>query len=119
MCWCSQGKVVETGTHSDLLARGGKYAELWARQASIDDVAEPLHDGDPHAEAHNNSEQAQPEPDHTSSGAGDGEMLEKLAGEHAPQGSSQLGRREEVNGSEPLERRLEGSDSAEPDRRTK
>lgn len=27
-----QGKVVENGSHAELLARGGKYAELWARQ---------------------------------------------------------------------------------------
>lgn len=33
-----QGRVVEAGSHSDLLQAGGKYAELWARQASVDDV---------------------------------------------------------------------------------
>jgi len=32
------GKVVESGTHSELLARGGKYADLWSRQASVDDL---------------------------------------------------------------------------------
>jgi ATP-binding cassette subfamily B protein len=29
-----QGVVVEEGTHSDLLARQGRYAALWQRQAS-------------------------------------------------------------------------------------
>ncbi len=29
-----QGRVVERGTHGALLARGGMYAEMWARQAS-------------------------------------------------------------------------------------
>lgn len=33
-----QGQVVEAGSHSELLEAGGKYAELWARQASVDDV---------------------------------------------------------------------------------
>ena len=27
-----QGTIVETGTHDDLLARGGRYAQLWSRQ---------------------------------------------------------------------------------------
>lgn len=34
-----QGRVVETGSPSELLAAGGRYADLWARQASLDDVA--------------------------------------------------------------------------------
>ncbi|MFD1343399.1 ABCB family ABC transporter ATP-binding protein/permease [Litorisediminicola beolgyonensis] len=33
------GEVVETGTHDDLLARGGRYAGLWARQAAERDDA--------------------------------------------------------------------------------
>ena len=28
-----QGRVAETGTHEELIARGGLYAELWARQS--------------------------------------------------------------------------------------
>jgi ATP-binding cassette subfamily B multidrug efflux pump len=28
-----RGRVVEDGSHSDLLARGGLYADLWARQS--------------------------------------------------------------------------------------
>lgn len=33
--------MVEEGSPQELLARGGRYAELWARQASLDDVAAP------------------------------------------------------------------------------
>jgi ABC-type transport system involved in Fe-S cluster assembly fused permease/ATPase subunit len=29
-----RGRVVETGTHADLLAAGGSYAQLTARQAA-------------------------------------------------------------------------------------
>jgi ATP-binding cassette subfamily B multidrug efflux pump len=28
-----QGRIVEEGSHSELLARGGLYAELWTRQS--------------------------------------------------------------------------------------
>ena len=28
------GRIVERGTHSDLLARQGRYAEMWAMQQS-------------------------------------------------------------------------------------
>ncbi len=28
-----RGQIIETGTHDDLLARGGRYASLWARQS--------------------------------------------------------------------------------------
>jgi ATP-binding cassette subfamily B protein len=38
-----EGKVAERGSHGELLARGGLYAELWARQAAereLEDAAE-------------------------------------------------------------------------------
>jgi ATP-binding cassette subfamily B multidrug efflux pump len=35
-----QGRIVEEGSHSELLARGGLYAELWARQSGGFLVAE-------------------------------------------------------------------------------
>lgn len=44
-----QGRVVETGTHSGLLAKGGKYATMWSRQANVDDSsALELLDEEPH-----------------------------------------------------------------------
>jgi len=33
------GRIVEQGTHADLLARGGRYAGLWQRQASEGEIA--------------------------------------------------------------------------------
>ena len=32
------GRVAEAGSHAELLETGGRYAQLWARQASVDDV---------------------------------------------------------------------------------
>ena len=29
----NEGEIIETGTHSDLVAGGGLYGELWARQS--------------------------------------------------------------------------------------
>ena len=34
-----QGEVVEQGSHADLLARGGRYADLWRRQAAESEAA--------------------------------------------------------------------------------
>ncbi len=34
-----QGEIAETGTHDELLARAGRYAHLWQRQQSDQDVA--------------------------------------------------------------------------------
>jgi ATP-binding cassette subfamily B multidrug efflux pump len=38
------GRILETGTHAELIARGGLYAELWARQSGgfigVDEAAE-------------------------------------------------------------------------------
>lgn len=35
-----EGKVVESGSHTDLLSLGGRYADLWAKQATVDDLAD-------------------------------------------------------------------------------
>jgi len=37
-----QGKIVEQGTHPGLLAKGGLYASLWARQREADEARERL-----------------------------------------------------------------------------
>jgi ATP-binding cassette subfamily B protein len=34
-----KGEVVEQGTHAELLARQGRYAHLWHRQANEQDAA--------------------------------------------------------------------------------
>jgi len=36
------GVIVEQGTHVELLARGGLYASLWARQREADQARERL-----------------------------------------------------------------------------
>jgi ATP-binding cassette, subfamily B (MDR/TAP), member 7 len=33
-----KGKVVESGSHSELLKLGGRYATLWSDQATVDDL---------------------------------------------------------------------------------
>ena len=32
-CVSYQGKIIEQGTHSELIARDGTYAKLWSRQS--------------------------------------------------------------------------------------
>ncbi len=39
MYYCTT-PVVHAGSHAELLARGGKYAELWSAQGSVDDAAD-------------------------------------------------------------------------------
>jgi ATP-binding cassette subfamily B protein len=36
----SEGKIVERGTHRELLDAGGLYADLWSRQSRAHDLAE-------------------------------------------------------------------------------
>ena len=33
-----QGRIIESGTHSQLLAENGRYKMMWQRQATVDDV---------------------------------------------------------------------------------
>ncbi len=38
------GRILERGTHAELLAMGGRYAEMWALQQSVAEVAEVFED---------------------------------------------------------------------------
>jgi ATP-binding cassette subfamily B protein len=41
------GKVLEQGSHWDLVAKGGRYAQMWAlQQAGQDDTVDKVNDGD-------------------------------------------------------------------------
>jgi ATP-binding cassette, subfamily B, bacterial len=54
-----QGRIVEDGSHAELLARGGAYQRLWSRQAGgflLDDLASETADGDKGAVAADLSE---------------------------------------------------------------
>jgi ATP-binding cassette subfamily B protein len=37
-----QGKIVERGTHAELLAQGGLYSGLWARQREAEEARRKL-----------------------------------------------------------------------------
>ena len=40
LCQMPSGHIAERGTHAELLARGGKYAELWEKQQLEQEVEE-------------------------------------------------------------------------------
>ena len=33
-----EGRVLESGSHAELIEKDGKYAKLWAQQATVDDL---------------------------------------------------------------------------------
>ncbi len=89
-----QGKVVESGSHAELLGRGGKYAELWARQSTVDDLTEtPV--------VHEESRDAEV----GSSGCVGDELLEEMVAQDFT-----ADRQSGAGAAEPLERRLEGAE---------
>jgi ATP-binding cassette subfamily B protein len=36
------GTIAERGRHADLLAQGGRYADMWARQQEVEEAREVL-----------------------------------------------------------------------------
>jgi ATP-binding cassette subfamily B multidrug efflux pump len=59
------GRIVEEGSHAELLARGGHYAKLWRHQSGgflADDVVATETETEPPAEPGVDETRAEPEP---------------------------------------------------------
>ncbi len=57
ICVMERGQVIETGTHHELLARGGAYAQAWSSQVRQTRSEQPLdaHDGGVNTNGHRSS----------------------------------------------------------------